>query len=103
MVGWFGTCRGRVETSDHGTALRARREGRRGQEEESNAEARGTRRVKGAREAQPSIPEKEGMAEQGREVSRGGAISHVIRVEREARVRLLRQGRDGHGGAKSGL
>ena len=36
-------------------------------------------------------------------MSRGGAVSHVIRIEKEARVRLLRQGRDGHGEAKSDL
>ena len=100
MVSWFGTCRGRVKTSVHGTALRARRGEQEEQKEESGAEARGTRKGMGAREGHPLIPEREDMAEQEREVSRGGAISRVIGVKREARVRLLRQGRDGHEGVK---
>ena len=64
MVSWFGTCRSRIETSVHGTALRAQREGRKGQAEETSAETVGTRKDKGVKEVLPSILGREDMAEQ---------------------------------------
>ena len=67
------------------------------------AEARGTRKERNRREAHPSIPGREDMAERGREARRGGAVDRVIRVRGEAGAGLLRRDQNGHGEATPGL
>ena len=102
-VSWFEMCRCCVETTVRGIALRAHQAGQGKQRPESSAEARGTRRVRDVEEVYPHIPEREDMAEQVREVGCGGVTSRVIGVKWEARVGLLRRGRDGRGGTKLDL
>ena len=101
-VGWFEMCRCRVEMSARGAALRAHQEGRREQRAGPDAEARGTRRVRDAKEVYPYIPGREDMAERARGVGRGGATSRTIGVDWEARAGLLRRGRDGRRGTRLG-
>ena len=100
---WFEICRSCVETTVRGIALRAHQAGQEEQRPESSAEARGTRRVRDVEEVYPHIPEREDMAEQVREVGRGGVTSRVIRLKWEARVGLPRRGRNGRGGTKLDL